>query len=652
MASSPASASASTTAAGPTPSGSRIGRPPQWTVSRSRKLARLYLYSTLSIDKIIRVLEDDGFSPRKNSAQKTIHKMLDNDPRYLRPESRSEMTKRIKSLSASPARRRGRKGGPARRAAADRASLERQDPLSSSEVTSPTGISVKGEDVPAFDFSASPEVSTFGYFANPFGQEQTKETAVATENAWPEMAREIKRRVSDCSSHYALQLCSLIKDFTISIASDEGGRSRRASMALSEVSDTELPECEMSVEAYEAFPDPGFALPGDFLTAHTRSCADFPGQPHGSGRCWCAIAEETSADPNSWVLPTGELSRRAAYLLAHPSPKNVVLADSFGNTPLHLFAALEGYQEALLGMVFAAGINGLQAANTGGQTFLHLLHLEWFTQPADTSGPLNRLLMYIRATCPDLVYETDVYGRTFFHRAHSVIRDPATLSSITALFNPTLASRRDAFGFNPVASTSSPSSAPSPYIPPRRTASPSPEARASPTSRPQSATSEDSFLTYHAHLVRVIHSSYTSPLTEDSAGRNGLHCLAEAILHQQTMDRHVQSTPSTRPQLKRKLTTPPPSDNTPAEAPLPTRLRHLHSLLHPTVSVPTTAYSLAGLTPLMSFITHISDEQDDKARTLQTLLETLIRASPPQALEARNRAGETALLVAARLGRK
>ena len=49
---------------GPTSAGSRIGRPPQWTVSRSRKLARLYLYSTLSIEKIIKVLEDDGFNPR------------------------------------------------------------------------------------------------------------------------------------------------------------------------------------------------------------------------------------------------------------------------------------------------------------------------------------------------------------------------------------------------------------------------------------------------------------------------------------------------------------------------------------------------------------------------------------------------------------
>lgn len=53
---------------------------------------------------------------RKNSAQKTIHKMLDNDPRYLRPESREEMNQRIESLwdsSIRKARRRGR-GSPSR----------------------------------------------------------------------------------------------------------------------------------------------------------------------------------------------------------------------------------------------------------------------------------------------------------------------------------------------------------------------------------------------------------------------------------------------------------------------------------------------------------------------------------------------------------
>ncbi len=59
LALSPASATT-----GPASSGPILGRPRKWTVSRSRKLARLYLYSTLSIEKIIKVLEDDGFGPK------------------------------------------------------------------------------------------------------------------------------------------------------------------------------------------------------------------------------------------------------------------------------------------------------------------------------------------------------------------------------------------------------------------------------------------------------------------------------------------------------------------------------------------------------------------------------------------------------------
>jgi ankyrin repeat protein len=436
-----------------------------------------------------------------------------------------------------------------------------------------------------------------------------------------------------------------------------------------------LLDLETSPEAYESFPDPGFALPGDFLTAHTRSCADFPGQQHGKGDCWCSIAQETSVDPNSWLLSTGELSGRARHVLEHPSPANAAIQDSFGNTPLHLFAALPGYQETLFRMVVNSGSEGLRATNTAGQTFLHVLNLEWFTDVTNSSAPLRRLLAHITECCPDAVYETDVYGRTFFHRAHSLVRDPSLLASLVSLFNPELASRRDAFGFNPVTDTDPASH--SPYIPPRRTGSLSPQvedlARSSPNSRPHSSSSEGSFLAYHARLVQVIQSSYTNPRIEDAEGRNGLHCLAEAILNQQTMDRHVRSSSSSsstsapnRPHnnLKRKLpskdtttTTPSPSPKpTPTsattEATLPTRLRHLHSLLHPSVAVSPAHYNHAGTTPLMAFIEHIPDEHDDKAKTLQTILETLIRAGGTRSVEARNRRGETALLVAARLGRK
>ena len=85
---------------------------------------------------------------------------------------------------------------------------------------------------------------------------------------------------------------------------------------------------------------------------------------------------------------------------------------------------------------------------------------------------------------------------------------------------------------------------------------------------------------------------------------------------------------------------------------LPTRLRHLISLLSPSISVSPYHCSRRGHTPLMSFIQHIPDEHGDKARTLQTIFETLIRRGGRRAVEARNAQGETPLLMAARLGRK
>lgn len=52
----------------------------------------------------------------------------------------------------------------------------------------------------------------------------------------------------------------------------------------------------------------------------------------------------------------------------------------------------------------------------------------------------------------------------------------------------------------------------------------------------------------------------------------------------------------------------------------------------------------------MAFILFLPDSADDKSKTLLALLETLIRHGAR--LEARNRLGETALLMAVRLGRK
>lgn len=34
----------------------RVGRPPQWTDAKARKLARLYVYTTLPVEKIIKAV--------------------------------------------------------------------------------------------------------------------------------------------------------------------------------------------------------------------------------------------------------------------------------------------------------------------------------------------------------------------------------------------------------------------------------------------------------------------------------------------------------------------------------------------------------------------------------------------------------------------
>ncbi|KAK4455162.1 hypothetical protein QBC34DRAFT_341807 [Podospora aff. communis PSN243] len=642
------------------PGGSRIGRPPQWTISRSRKLARLYVYTTLSIEKIIKVLEDDLFRPRKNSAQKTVHKMLDNDPRYLRPESRAEMDQRITSLLDSPLRLRKRKKKATRPKPSEVASVHKEAVASSTDISSTSGSSRVAGDAASFDMSvsgrptsssASPARGTRAGLKRLLISARSQDQAsgdTSESDTSSARVRRIKARVSDCSTDYARQVSRLLRDFTISSTSDledVSSSSRRPSAATSEP--PEHPE-DPSDTAFEAYPEPGYAVPGDFLTAHTRNCADFPGQVHGSGKCWCSIAEVTTSVEDSWLLPSGELSPRAQLVLTDPSDLNTSLRDTFGNTALHLFASREGYRDELFAMVLTSP-TARPLTNTAGQTFLHVLHLDWFT---DDLSHLTQLLAFLRDTNPSLFHTPDVYGRTFLHRACSLLRDPSPLVPLFPLspFPP----QRDAFNFIPLSPTN-------PYLPPRRPGSSrSSYPRITP---PPPSTSESAFLAYHARLIQTIQSAYTTPLIQDSAGRNALHCLAQAILHQQAMDQH-RTGATTRPG-KRKLDLLLPSSPTDAlsggdateneaETPLQPRLRHLHAILSsaspPQQILLTNHYSSAGETPLHAFIAHIPDSADDKAKTLLTLLTTLLRYGAR--IEARNRDGETALLIAARLGRK
>lgn len=150
--------------------------------------------------------------------------------------------------------------------------------------------------------------------------------------------RRVQSRLSECSSTYARQVCSLLRDFSICGSDNEDPElpAMQAHPFLEE--DTDRDE-RAEFKIFEAFPEPGYALPGDFLSAHTRRCSDFPGQRHGPGTCWCYIAAET-LDEHSWFLPDGGLANQALQLIDELPDPNIILQDSFGNTQLHFLASL------------------------------------------------------------------------------------------------------------------------------------------------------------------------------------------------------------------------------------------------------------------------------------------------------------------------
>ncbi|KAK3493558.1 hypothetical protein B0T13DRAFT_496847 [Neurospora crassa] len=513
------------------PGGTRIGRPPQWTLSRSRKLTRLYVYTTLSIGRIIKVLGDDLFAPW---------------------HSRVEMDQRIDSLSKSIIRKR-------------------------------TPGNIIGRLHPT----------------------------------------EVQRRIFDCSTLYAEKVCSLLDNFTIASVLDLEDIQRHSWLAGSH----ELPITDIG--AVGISPTAGFVVPGDFLTAHTLDCAELPASGHGSGTCWCAIVAETTREEDSWLTPTGEIRDKVSDLVRNPSRE-------------------------LFWVVPYAG-NALGLTNTANQTFLHVLSPEWFTNVPSALSSLRRLLDVIRSSHPDIFHVTDVYGRTFFHRAASLVANREVLTDILAYCNTAIPLSRDAFGFDPVANVQPDSTvlqpestiygSPISYSPhqlPIGSSTPSrvPSPRTSVSSIPSRA-NEGPFLAYHARLIQIIHSAYSNPLVEDSEGRNGLHCLAEAIINQQSMDKQrsaLSTTSSSHPHRRSTHSSlsselipihaiqstghtshPSPITSTfgivtEHENPLPSRLRHLRSLLHPSSK----HNAVAG----------------------------------GASIEARNRRGETPVLIAARLGRK
>ncbi|KAK7733320.1 hypothetical protein SLS53_008217 [Cytospora paraplurivora] len=358
------------------------------------------------------------------------------------------------------------------------------------------------------------------------------------------------------------------------------------------------------------------------------------------------IADEIADIPEALYITERDATCDAATNVLQGSV-DISWADQFGNTPLHLFAALdsdEGTRKTL--HLLNSGRANPAALNNAGQTFLHILSPVWFSGTDSLEAPLYTLLNMLYSTHLDLVFVRDVYGRTFFHQLQRLTSDPLIINNIIKHYAFDVIPR-DAFGVKPPSC-----SAEGPFVPPRRagTIALSPLAEEAP---------EDHFAARDARLMAVVNRAYEDPATEDGDGRNGLHCLAE--LHLTSASSPNSPDPSSpgadqprspiinQGSLKKRK-----HGKDDVDKPINKRLQFLQGLLTPVQAIrppDVNHYDNQGNNVLIAFATHLLDDQDDKTgQNIGKILGLLIQHGAN--IDARNRHGETALLVAARCGNK
>lgn len=392
-----------------------------------------------------------------------------------------------------------------------------------------------------------------------------------------------------------------------------------------------------------------YAVPGDFLNPDVFSQevrCEVGSRSHETKTCWCRILDDLLQDPT--LLPFGN----DGIALGDISSESFLRKDTFGNTAFHRLAALGGDKVYFINLISAALVHPnlpVRDTNTGGQTFLHVLHPSWF----DETLFLDELLNILKDASFNIL-ATDVYGRSFFHVLQNRKQDAARIPPL--LFDWHLLRRRDAFGVKPMESrmrqadittqvtrrggpltsrSSGMSEMPPTIIdiPPDR----GDESRI----RPQT---EMLKIVVDAVKVDTINWTQPDPRSEDSRGRNAFHCLAEVELDVQRIQDPIHDT---QRQKKRKFKEE-EEETKPAPSRHDQRLELLQGIIHAKVDV--NHYDNRGQTPLMSFIKYRPEESRSDKEDMEKIIRTLCDAGAD--LEKRNREGETALHVAARSGKK
>ncbi|OAQ79815.1 ankyrin repeat protein [Purpureocillium lilacinum] len=621
----------------------QTGRPPLWTKSAQRKMTRLYVYTTLPLDTIVKLVHcrTPDSAPGIDSANKKLNALLDKEPRWLHPRSKADMGRRVTQLSNSPARLASASasdtaspqppsdptrltpspGGVKLEASAspmpwDLSPVNHGLPISPAQslpvhqrTTSSTQISAAASPMqPAGAHSYGPDASDEGVF-NSFLRRTT-----CLSSSTDRTTGSFHRVLSDYTEPYIQTVKRLVKRFTAPMSSR---------VSISPISAGVTPrhlwlDDRHGPQVFDGEPHP---LPGDFLwldMCQREIALGFAPEAHQQMRCSCLPM--FGSYESAWVTALGLTPVGQRILTSGPSRADISKRDSAGNTVLHFLAA-RGSFEALLQILQTDVCHPiLDARNSGGQTFLHTIR----RAELQDLGRLFRLLEVVSGKGAD-IYAQDVYGRNFFHILHMEHIDAAVMRFIMQRYEASRYRKRDAFGIVPQSADEM-------------------ELDGPPTNY-ACRISHEFAIEEEARLLLHVCTAQNQPWLENDDGGNGLHSLAMATLSNASVLQKYQLVPGSDEAFT-ALSNQFDNSLDSWEARLVFRHQLVTGLLD--VGVDVNQYDGNGNTPLMVFVAELPEENDYK--TGPKIIDELINRGAN--IRARNRAGETALHIAVRCGRK
>lgn len=589
------------------------------------------------------------FADRPDSANKKLNLLLDKEPRWLHPRNERDMARRLEQLSNSKPRLHAVTQPNSSRSSGAYESVSPHNSLMSPAMN----IKIEPSASP-FTTAASPfyaDLATTspnpGFFhphdslddAQPYPLEDDNDifstflrrpTFASTTSAVS--TGSLHRVLSDYSESYIRAVGKLVRKFTIP-TSDRPTPSPGSDGLLTANGWSENEEPLTPTQCYP------YPLPGDFLNLHmSNGQCDVLSTNHAERRCLCYVRAEVVQSP--WVTIQGLTADGHRVLSGAFIPSDIFARDVFGNTILHFLAATQSI-DVLLQVVelgFASSI--LHIANNAGQTLLHVINPAWLHNFAH----FCRLVDDLASISTFDIYATDFYGRNFLHMLHLAGASPAQIDHFLQCGDARLGSQRDAFGVKPVHfSLASDSRSPEPAAdmeldlalePPRPSSS--------------SEAKSDADVAREVQLITNARLARETPSLEDQYGRNGLHCLAMATLSRQGVVDRYNLGPSTPPPRRSGSPSQGSAKAKPDSSKERLKLRHdlVAGLLD--AGVNPNAYDKNGNTPLMVFAAQLPEDDDYKLGP--QILKLLVQRGAN--VHARNRAGETALHVAVRCGRK